>query len=73
MPSYVYVNNVHDKAKVHAASCSYCNHGHGMHGVSDAERQVDTWEGPFDSLEEALAFAKTTGKTVSTCGSCGGA
>ncbi len=69
---YVYVNDVHNKAIVHAGSCSYCNDGRGMHAVSDSERRVDEWRGPFNTADLAVAEARSTGKrTVARCGTCG--
>lgn len=66
---WIYENWTHDYAKVHRASCSFCNAGHGMHGKSTDIN--GTWRGPYDDLQGAFADAQAMNRaTVSECQIC---
>lgn len=65
---WVYVNKIRNKAIIHAASCSFCNNGQGLHHGS--ESGIDRWH-PFSTLDEATQFAESTGrKDVRRCKAC---
>lgn len=67
---WVYENWVHSKAMIHLGSCSFCNHGNGLH--SDADSEYGWWLGPFDDFETALNKANGTGQPdVRGCKVCG--
>lgn len=66
---WVYENYVHQYAKIHRASCSFCNYGRGLH--PDRTDDNSRWLGPFDRIDDALDAAKSTRQTeVNRCGSC---
>jgi HTH-type transcriptional regulator / antitoxin HigA len=50
---WVYQNWTHDRARVHRAVCSFCNHGQGIHGKS-SDRNGE-WRGPFTDRDAAFA------------------
>jgi F-type H+-transporting ATPase subunit beta len=65
---YVYENWTVKKARIHLASCSYCNDGRGIHlGAGDRNGQ---WYGPFHTFQEAHEAANETGQPVSRCKVC---
>ena len=69
MRYWVYENWTHDKAIIHEESCSYCNHGHGIHGGASVRN--GQWHGSFADRAVAEAKAKATGRSeVRGCKSC---
>jgi HTH-type transcriptional regulator / antitoxin HigA len=66
---WVYQNWTHDRARVHRAACSYCNHGRGVHG-SALDRNGE-WKGPFTDRAAAFAAMNRVGRTDSrACQRC---
>lgn len=63
-----YENKVWNKAKIHVADCSFCNHGEGIHPGSSTEN--GHWSEPFSSIDEACESARRTGRKVSLCKRC---
>lgn len=69
MSYFVYENwRADNKAKIHKGSCSFCNYGKGIH--VQASSTNGKWSKPFASLEEAMKYAKSTGRKVSLCNFC---
>ena len=69
MNFWVYENKIAKRARVHKASCRYCNDGAGVGG--DTTNDDDEWHGPYDSFEAADAFSKTLPqKDIAPCGAC---
>jgi hypothetical protein len=70
MGYYVYDNWVAEgyKARIHAANCSFCNHGQGIHPGAGARN--GRWLGPFRTMGEATNAAARTGGRVSRCAHC---
>lgn len=66
---WVYDNRVHRFSKVHRAGCTFCNGGRGLHDRG-AHAVAGTWLGPFTHFAGAMAAARTTGRSVSTCSVC---
>lgn len=66
----VYVNTrpAARKARVHFSHCSHCNHGEGTH--QRAPNKESFWSSRFDTLAEAIAYARSTSMSVSTCKHC---
>ena len=69
MRYWVYDNPGNGQALVHEETCSHCNYGEGMgHGRILGESE---WYGPYDTIEEALQKARSTGrKEKRGCGHC---
>ena len=65
---WVYENWVNDKAFVHESTCQFCNDGEGFHGVSVSNDGA--WHGSFGTAEEALQFARNTGRGHVRSGKC---
>lgn len=65
---YVYENWTVSRARIHFASCAYCNDGKGVH--PDAGDRNGQWHGPFLSFHEAREAADKTGQPVSECKAC---
>ena len=55
---WLYVDDVTSLARVHEASCGFCNHGAGVKG---SRKQDNRWLGP-SSLADAVAKARRIGK-----------
>ena len=71
MTYHVYENwTAEDKAKIHFSDCSFCNNGEGT-DKPKVPGEHGEWHGAFDTFQEALRFARGTGRNVSTCGHCG--
>lgn len=69
MTYYVYDNWTINKARVHHASCSYCNDGRGIH--SNPSGKNSKWHGPFDTVTEADAKAHSLRRVITDhCKSC---
>jgi hypothetical protein len=71
MTYQVYENWVADghKARVHRSDCAYCNFGEGIH--RHAGTRNGRWSRAFDTVDEAFAYAKSTGaSTVLGCRRC---
>lgn len=68
---YIYENWVAEKkAKIHKASCGFCNNGSGAHKNIHGDRN-GKWYGPFSSYPKAHEFAvNLKDRKVSNCGSC---
>ncbi len=56
------------KVRVHRGSCPSCNYGKGIH--PQASEEHGRWHGPFDTLNDALASAKSSGGVMSLCKRC---
>lgn len=57
------------KAKIHRASCAYCNDGRGRAGGYDPAH--GKWHGPFSTLSQARAFqVRMRVRDRSDCGHC---
>ena len=55
------------RARIHKSTCKHC----GIEGEKPKESmQGSAWRGPFDSLQESIAFAKQLGAKVSVCKLC---
>ena len=75
---FFYENWTNTFCKAHRGSCSFCNEGQGVHGRG-THTSSGQWHGPFGSMEEALAEARTAAAQysnrsvweVSACGFCG--
>jgi len=65
---YVYENWTVKKAKIHLASCCYCNYGRGIH--PNASNRNGQWRGPFYTFQEAHEVAHRIGQPVSRCKAC---
>ena len=57
MGYFVYENWVRSKAITHRAECPYCKEGDGLHGTRTT--QSSTWHGPYPTMSEAHAKAKS--------------
>jgi len=57
MGYFVYENWVRSKAITHRAECPYCKEGDGLHGTRTT--QSSTWHGPYPTVSEAHAKAKS--------------
>lgn len=69
MAFYVYENWTHDRARVHRAECSFCNHGDGTHG-GGSDRN-GRWLPPFETSAQAFAqAAKLRRADHRGCGHC---
>lgn len=65
---WVYVNRVHQYAKVHRADCRFCNDGV---GIQARRRDVaGHWLGPFDTAVEVVAAGARAGRQPSACMVC---
>lgn len=65
---WVYVNEPHDKARVHQALCGHCNEGEGV--APERLASNGQWLGPFN-MELAKHTALQSGKTnIRWCGHC---
>lgn len=70
MTFYVYENWTHDRARIHRASCGYCNDGRGTQ-ASSSERN-GKWHGPYESRDLALRVAGNLRREdTKVCGTCG--
>ncbi len=56
------------KARIHTATCKFCNHGLGIHHTYSKEH--GQWLGPFETHDEAIIAATQTLKPVSECKKC---
>jgi hypothetical protein len=66
---WVYENTIHKKTRVHLSTCSFCNHGRGIHG--GGKTGSGEWFGPFDSLDAAITAAKRRGHDdLRSCETC---
>lgn len=66
---WVYENWIHDYARVHKSTCSYCNDGHGLHGGK--RRNSGTWHGPFRDVASANNVAAgLRHKLTTVCAGC---
>ncbi len=69
MNYWVYENRIAKRARIHLASCRYCNDGAGLGG--DTNNDDDEWHGPFSSFEAAREKANSLPyKDVRPCGVC---
>lgn len=57
-------------AKIHLASCMYCNDGRGVNPERESSGDDVRWHGPFRTVEEALEVARDLGLPYSPCGRC---
>ena len=66
---WVYENWTHKFAKVHAAPCSYCNNGQGMH--AQKSNRNGQWLGAYDTRAAAFEAAAATGQPdIRACKNC---
>lgn len=66
---WVYENWTQRYASIHLGTCSYCNHGRGIHAGSS--RDNGEWHGPYETAGEAWAKAHRTGRdSIRACGAC---
>jgi len=64
MSYWVYENwTAESKAVIHRGDCGNCNEGRGCHKNIRGEAN-GRWLGPFETLREAEAAAKATGRPV---------
>lgn len=71
MAYWVYENTIHKKARVHAADCSFCGDGRGLHG--GGKTISGNWHGPFQEFQAAMAVAHGTMQSdVRGCNLCVG-
>ncbi len=69
MNFWVYENKIGKRARIHLATCRYCNDGQGVGG--DQSNDDDEWHGPFSSFEAADAKATDLPHSdVRPCGVC---
>ncbi len=69
MNFWVYENRIAKRARIHLASCRYCNDGAGLGG--DTSNDDDEWRGPFASFDAAHEAAVALPyKDVRPCGVC---
>jgi hypothetical protein len=54
MSFYVHLDYGRGYVRVHAGSCTYCKEGK----ASISSKSKNRWYGPYETLEEAQAFAK---------------
>lgn len=67
---WVYINDPINKAILHLADCSYCNHGEGIHPEKSGSNS--TWSGPLDEAS-ARNTARISGKKdIRWCSHCAG-
>lgn len=62
---WTYENWPNEYARAHISDCGFCNDGKGFHRDSGSLNGV--WNGPFESLEEALAASKYPVMECSIC------
>lgn len=62
---WTYENWIHKYSRVHAASCSFCNDGRGVHDAQMSE--AGRWLGPFPTVQEARVASDYHS---SSCGFC---
>ena len=58
------------RAKIHLASCMYCNDGRGANPERESSGANDRWRGPFRTVEEAVEAAQGLDMPHSPCGHC---
>lgn len=64
----MYVDDPTSKARVHLASCRYCNNGQ---GVKDSRLPDNRWLGPFSNPDGAASVAVRENKRdTKPCGVC---
>lgn len=69
MSYYIYENWTHDRARLHAAECGYCNNGNGTQS-SDSGKN-GKWHGPYIVRQDAMNIMSRLMRADSkTCGSC---
>lgn len=69
MAYYVYENWTHDRARVHAGNCGFCNEGVGMHAEDSGAN--GRWLGPFPDCAAAVAAAHALHRAdTGTCNNC---
>jgi hypothetical protein len=56
------------KARIHLGDCSWCKSGKGIH--PEASEEHGRWDGPFDTLKDAIVAAKISGGVMSLCKRC---
>lgn len=65
---WIYENWVHDRVRIHRASCVWCNNGDGFHDTTSTAN--GQWL-PFDTYREAAGAASVTGRAdVADCPTC---
>ena len=69
MTYHVYENWTNKKAMIHHSECSRCRYGLGISG-GKAGTKHGLWHGPFDTLDQAEAKAKSTNQPKMYCYFC---
>ena len=59
MRYWVYEDDPTNRAIVHKDWCRFCNYGYGLRGRRLPDNR---WHGPFESVEDAFAKARSTGR-----------
>lgn len=67
---YVYTNVPNDKALIHHADCSHCNHGKGRTAVKSTYN--GQWHGPLDELTARMKASRSGKSLVRWCALCAG-
>jgi len=62
---WTYENWVHKYARVHYASCAFCNNGSGIHDADQS--QAGQWLGPFERFGDAVTASQYE---PTPCGFC---
>ncbi len=69
MTFYIYENWTRDRGRIHLGSCSYCNHGKGMHDEDSGAN--GRWHGPYDDREQTFRIAAALKRAdMRPCGTC---
>lgn len=67
-PYYIYDDASHARARIHRASCRFCNDGE---GTRPGEPTTGEWRGPFDDLAAAETAAQALDlRDTATCRVC---
>lgn len=65
---WVYVNDPINKAILHLGTCSYCNHGQGIHPDKSGDNSV--WHGPMDEASARTTARASGKKDIRWCSHC---
>lgn len=68
MNFYVYEDDQTERVRVHTGRCGQCHEGKGK---KPSRQPSNRWHGPYATLADARAFAKTLQKKdTDVCGTC---
>lgn len=65
---YVYLNHPNNKALIHHADCSHCNHGEGRTAVKSTYN--GQWHGPLDELAARMKASRSGKSLIRWCKLC---